>query len=330
VNLSALVKRAFPGLVLASLAASAYLLASGISALIATVLLVDANHIAQPAAPVHAEAPRQGPVVDTVQLLERNPFDSVTGSLLPRSDDVEPELPPAPVDPLTAPACTDVDVYSTIVSTDPLWSTAVIQGPGEARGHVRRVGDIVGTRRLAFVGRNPVARSPAVWLLEDTTLCQALLFDGRPRRGIAGPKPPAMPAPPPSPPTAAPAPRQQRPLPADLAAKIRRVSATEFHIQRSAIDRIMADSATLVRGSRMRPVRNNGAVSGFRLSRIGAQTLFGHLGLLDGDVVESINGFPLTAPDKALRAYALLRTASDLRVRLLRGGRPLTLDYRIR
>jgi general secretion pathway protein C len=333
VNLPAFVKHAFPGLVLASLAASAYLLASGTSALIATALLVDADQIVRPADPVHSEAPRQEQVIDTVQLLERNPFDSVTGSLLPRPDDVELEPPPAPLDPLNAPVCTDVDVYSTIVSTDPLWSTAVIQGPGESRGHVRRVGDIVGTRQLAFVGRNPVARSPAVWLLEDTTLCQALLFDGRPRRGVAGPKPPAMPAPappPPSPPTAAPAPRQQSPLPADLAAKIRRVSATEFHMQRSAIDRIMADYAALVRGSRMRPVRNNGAVSGFRLSRIGAQTLFGHLGLLDGDVVESINGFPLTAPDKALRAYASLRTASELRVRLLRGGRPLTLDYRIR
>jgi general secretion pathway protein C len=225
-----------------------------------------------------------------------------------------------------------VDIYSTIVSADPLWSSAVIQGHGEARGHVRRVGDTVGSRRIAFVGRNPVANSPAVWLEENATLCQALLFDGRPR-GAAAPKPATV-APPPAAPPPAPAapakPGAPSPLPADISAKIRRISTTEFLIDRSAIDRIMTDYAALVRGSRMRPVRNNGAVSGFRLDRIGPQTLLGHLGLSDGDVVESINGFPLTAPDKALRAYASLRTASELRVRLARGGKPMTLEYRIR
>jgi general secretion pathway protein C len=333
VNFPAFVKRAFPGLVLALLAASAYLVASGVSALVDTALLVDATDLTRYAGPASTEAPRQERAFDTAALLERNPFDSATGSLLRRASEAAVEAPPPPVDPLNAPACAEVDVYSTIVSTDPLWSSAVIQGPGEARGHVRRVGDTVGSRRLAFVGRNPVARSPAVWLEEDAALCQALLFDGSPRRGTAAPKPvpaarpPAMPSPPPAPPAP---PRQQRPLPGDLAAKIRRVSATEFLIDRSAIDRIMADYAALIRGSRVRPVRNDGSVSGFRLDRIGPQTLFGHLGLSDGDVVESINGFPLTAPDKALRAYATLRTASELRVRMVRGGKPVTIDYRIR
>jgi general secretion pathway protein C len=332
VNFPVFAKRAFPGLVLALLTTSAYLVASGISALIETALLLDATDLTRTTQLAPTEKPKHERSFDTAALLKRNPFDSVTGSLLPKPSETAVEPPPPPLDPLNAPSCTDVDVYSTIVSTDPFWSSAVIQGPGETRGHVRRAGDTVGARRIAFVGRNPVARSPAVWLEENTTLCQALLFNGRPR-GSAAPKPaPAVP-PPAAPPPAAAAPakpRAQTPLPADISSKIRRVSATEFEIDRSAIDRIMADYAALVRGSRIRPVRNNGAVSGFRLDRIGPQTLLGHLGLSNGDVVESINGFPLTAPDKALRAYASLRTASELRVRLMRGGKPMTLDYRIR
>ena len=330
-NLPVFAKRAFPGLVLTLLATSAYLVASGTSALIATALLLEPKDLTRAALPAStAEARHEERVFDTAALLERNPFDSVTGSLLPRPNETAIEPPPPPLDPLSAPSCTEVDVYSTIVSTDPFWSSAVIQGPGEARGHVRRVGDIVGSRRIAFVGRNPVAHSPAVWLEENATLCQALLFNGRPR-GAPAPKPAPAAAPPAAPPPAAPPkPRAPTPLPADISAKIRRISATEFQIDRSAIDRIMADYASLVRGSRMRPVRNNASVSGFRLDRIGPQTLLGHLGMADGDVVESINGFPLTAPDKALRAYASLRTASELRVRLIRGGKPMTLDYRIR
>jgi general secretion pathway protein C len=332
VNFPVLAKCAFPGFVLALLAASAFLLARGVSALLETALLVDVAELTRYSGRAHAEKPPNDADSDADALLRRNPFDSVTGSLLKEPGEIEAEPPPPPLDPLNAPVCREVDVYSTIVSTDPLWSSAVIQGPGEARGHVRRVGDVVGSRQLAFVGRNPVARSPAVWLVEDATLCQALLFDGSPRRAVGGAKPPPAPPPPPPAPAAPPPkmPRPQAALPPDLAAKIRKVSATEFLVDRSAIDRIMADYAGLVRGSRMRPVKNNGAVSGFRLARIGQQTLLGQLGLLDGDVIQAINGFPLTAPDKALRAYASLRTASELRVQLLRGGRGMTIDYRIR
>jgi general secretion pathway protein C len=331
VNFPVFAKRAFPAVVLALLATSAYLLAWGVSALFETALLVDVADLTRYSPPARPESRPNDSHSDADALLRRNPFDSVTGSLLQEPGEVEAASPPPPpLDPLNAPVCSEVDVYSTIVSTDPLWSSAVIQGPGEARGHIRRVGDVVGSRQLAFIGRNPVALSPAVWFVEDATLCQALLFDGRPRRGGA-----AKPAPPPQPRAgpAAPAktPQPQPALPPDLAAKIRRVSATEFLIERNAIDRIMADYAALIRGSRMRPVKNNdGSVSGFGLARIGQQTLLGQLGFLDGDVIQSINGFPLTAPDKALRAYASLRTASELRIQLLRGGRAATIDYRIR
>ena len=53
------------------------------------------------------------------------------------------------------------------------------------------------------------------------------------------------------------------------------------------------------------------------------------LGIRDGDRVESINGFNLANPEKALEAYAPLRTASTLSVKLTRQGRPLSIDYRI-
>jgi general secretion pathway protein C len=54
--------------------------------------------------------------------------------------------------------------------------------------------------------------------------------------------------------------------------------------------------------------------------------------LLDGaaDVLLSLDGIPLTAPDRMLEAYARVRTEERVRVVVLRDGRQLQLDYQVR
>jgi general secretion pathway protein C len=304
-------------------------MANGANAIIAAELLPDAAGLARAAAGVDSSAPASEPRRSAAALIERNPFDSRTGALLPRAPQGAEPVVAAPVDPLRAPRCAGVDVHSTAVSSDPLWSSAVVKAAGDARGSMRRVGDVVGTREVVYIGRNPVEAGPAVWLIENGALCQSLLFD-RPPPQATPPKAPAPVAPPRPAPASRAAVPGPAPLPSALAAKIQRVSATEFLIERSAVDQIISDYARLVRGARTRPVQVNGALTGFRLGRIGPESLFGRLGLANGDEVRSINGFKLTSPEKALRAYATLRTASRLSLQLVRQGRALTIDYRIR
>jgi general secretion pathway protein C len=43
--------------------------------------------------------------------------------------------------------------------------------------------------------------------------------------------------------------------------------------------------------------------------------------------VREINGFDLTSPERALEAYVSLRSATELRVGLLRSGAPVTRTY---
>jgi general secretion pathway protein C len=66
-----------------------------------------------------------------------------------------------------------------------------------------------------------------------------------------------------------------------------------------------------------------------RVLRIRPDTLLGKLGMVNGDIIQSINGFPLSAPDKALQAYARLRTASNIALRIERKGKPMTIDLHI-
>jgi general secretion pathway protein C len=56
-------------------------------------------------------------------------------------------------------------------------------------------------------------------------------------------------------------------------------------------------------------------------------SLFGALGLENGDALESINGFEIANPEKALEAYARLRSAERLTMSLTRKGRHMNLDY---
>jgi general secretion pathway protein C len=59
-------------------------------------------------------------------------------------------------------------------------------------------------------------------------------------------------------------------------------------------------------------------------------TLLGVLGFQNGDRLETINGFNMSSPEKALEAYARLRTAKGLNVKINRRGKPMSLDYHIK
>ena len=119
-------------------------------------------------------------------------------------------------------------------------------------------------------------------------------------------------------------------LPADIASKIQKVSDTEFNVDRSVVDKILENQAELMRSARIVPESKDGKVVGIRMFGIRPDTLLGTLGMQNGDRLESINGFNMSSPEKALEAYARLRTASNLNVKLNRRGNPVSIDYRIK
>jgi general secretion pathway protein C len=267
------------------------------------------------------DAPRNAVPAGAV-ILERNVFDSITGPLPKPSE--PPPAPAPPVDPLRAPRCAGVRVVATTQSQNPLESTAMVETGDEPRASVRRVGDAVGHRRVAFIGRNPVEWSPAVWLSGDDGLCQTVLFDQPPPPG------PAAPAAPVANPKMAARGGGASTLPAALAAKIERLSPTSFGIDRSAFEAMVESATTLLRSVRLRPAQVDGKVVGFELRRVPPGSLLDVIGLKSGDRLLSVNGYELAGPAAALQAYAKLRTASTIRVRATRGGTPLELEYRIR
>jgi general secretion pathway protein C len=318
-QLDQLLKRHFWGPTLVLTSVAAFFGARGVGNLFGASLGADDKQLASPpmatkAAPTASNTTPKATSADPI--LARNPFDSVTGPLLRGiGTDENPVGPPVDMsDPLNAPICDGVKVLIIAASSDPDWSFAALSAPGDAKSQLRRRGGDFGGKEVKFVGWD------RVWLTGGGQLCQALLF-----------QPPQAPQTTPVASQAAPPPAGGAgAVPDDIKKGIQRISATEFNIDRGVVDKILENQAELMKQARIVPEQENGKVVGIRLFGVRNDTLLGALGMENGDRLQSINGFDMTSPEKALEAYARLRTADHMTVAINRKGANTNLDYNIK
>lgn len=320
IQLDQLLKRHFwvPTLALTSIAS--FFGARGVGNLFGASLGPDDKQLASvpmstKAVPTASGATEKATSADPI--LSRNAFDSQTGPLLGATGI---DLPGSGAqvdlsDPMNAPMCEGVKVLIIAASSDPDWSFAAMQSPGDQKSVLRRRGGDFGGKKIEFVGWD------RVWLDNGGQLCQAKLFN------------------PEAPPSTTPAPiAQSMPptrggpgsVPEDIKKGIQRVSATEFNVDRSVVDKVLENQAELMKQARIVPEQENGKVVGIRLFGVRPDTLLGVLGMENGDRLQSINGFDMTSPEKALEAYARLRTADHMTVSVNRKGSNMNLDYNIK
>jgi general secretion pathway protein C len=304
------IQHALSGSALTAIALSAYFQARGITHLLAATrpssTEPQAQQRAQPAptTPLRARA-------SAAAILARNAFDSITGPLRRSSTPSVPPLVRHDVDPLFAPACSKPHVLIISEASDPRWSLAAFRVTDSNRTELHRMGEQVMGQRIEFIGFNPVVRSPAVWLSSPENLCQALLFP----RGTAAAKADSGTV------QSADSPATGNAgVPNTIASKIRKLSDTEYEIERSAIDQIIDNQLELTRNLRLIPEAKDGKVIGIRVFGIRPGSLPALLGLQNSDLLESINGYSMANPEDALQAYTQLRRASALDVRLQRHG----------
>jgi len=111
---------------------------------------------------------------------------------------------------------------------------------------------------------------------------------------------------------------------------IRKVGDSKYEIQRSALNKVLANTSMLARSARIVPSVRNGKPNGFKLYAIRPGSLYSLLGMTNGDTINAINGHPITTPDKALEVYTNLRSASHVAIAFTRRGATVTHEYNIR
>lgn len=297
---------------------AAYFQASGVAQLVGATVAQGA-----PKAPSTRTASPSSQPAPTAEktagpILARNAFDSVTGPL----DGVKlgPNAgAPVPIkngnDPYQDPPCSGVKVSLITASDDPAWSFAALSG-SDGKSQLRRTGDAVGSAQVVHIGWYPNAPEPAphVWLNDSGTRCVVTAGALEPKKAAETKKTDPKDTPP----------GDKKLVPPEIGDKIHKISDTQFQVERSAVPQIIQNYAQLAAGLRTRPTKD-----GVRMSGIKSNSILSTLGMKNGDILKTINGYDMGDQDKALEAYAKLKTASKLTIVLDRGGSPTTLDIGI-
>ena len=326
-------RRAVLGIILATLTATAYFFAQGSTQLLASAFLDVAHAEAEPTtsrARVAAASSRPTREELGRAMLDRNVFDRGTGSVswdppvvaVAEADEVD-----GPAEPVIAPPGPDEMpprcegsirlVASWLRTREPDQSFAAItNAAGVALLYL--VGMRVDDREITDIRRDAVILHPA-----GAPYCSISMFGAQPSVATPRPAPPAAVV-------AAAEPAEGGVEQSELDSNIQQISETSYAVNRTLVDRLLSNQAELMRTARVIPHEVDGRVVGVKIYGIRRSSVLGRLGIQNGDMLRSLNGYDLTEPDRVLEAYTRLRSADRLSLSIERRGAPVAMDYQIR
>lgn len=112
---------------------------------------------------------------------------------------------------------------------------------------------------------------------------------------------------------------------------VKKVSETEFEIKRADLLKHTSDLSSILMQARVVPARRGGSgeIYGYRVVEMQPNSIYTQLGLQVMDVITGVNGTPVTNPQQAMELYQTLRNSSNVKLQLERGGRNISVDYKI-
>jgi general secretion pathway protein C len=108
------------------------------------------------------------------------------------------------------------------------------------------------------------------------------------------------------------------------------VGAGSFVVDQRALNAALDNIGQAMTDARLLPSTKDGKVEGFRASEVKPNGVFGMVGIRNGDVLKSINDFPIDSPEKAIQSFVSLKGQSRIKLDLIRDGQPVTFTYDIR
>lgn len=336
-------------IVLASLATSAYFFAQGTTSLLAAKLfgLDEVEAPARRASRGSSQLAPQRQRRTAERIIARNIFEPRAEVAEGTVAETAPQVAVA-IDLATqnAPPCAaELRMTGAMIHpTMPEWSYVSL-AQGQTGPLLYRPGGTFAGRQVIRIDAGPDPESPPlpggirrprtrVVLQDGSGYCQIDMFYTRTGTQAAAPAagpvtaavvPPGGPTGPTPPPAAA----GPEITPADLDQGITRASDTSYVVQRSLMERALAQDNSLFASARLIPNEQNGAVSGMKVYGIRRSSVLGRLGLQNGDVLQNVNGAPMTSADELMQAYSSLGRSGNFAISVVRRGQPMTIQYQV-
>jgi general secretion pathway protein C len=111
---------------------------------------------------------------------------------------------------------------------------------------------------------------------------------------------------------------------------VRQIGPRSYEVSRNDLDKALANPNELLMQARVVPSFRDGKSEGFKLSAIRPDSLYGRIGLQNGDVLQRINGLSLDSVERGLEAYQKMRESPRLELDVTRNGQPMRLTYSVR
>lgn len=280
-------------LILAGIAVALYLLVD-IAFLVLEINTPPPETPQQAATGTIAADTTKDPIETYAVIVERNLFRTTDRPLV--ADPMDPGM----LEVTTLP----IDLYGTIAGEEGR-GYAVIEERDKKRQRLYRVGDRVAGAVIVKILRNAVVLR--VGEKDQVLKKKEIVARGSGRLPAAGrpgpspaPAPEAAPRPPARPPQAPPG------SPSDLASLLTQARVTP-HVTAGM----------------------SGKPDGVLISEIQPGSLFENVGLVNGDIIQEVNGKPVTGVADLVSLYRELRPGANLSVKVSRTGRPVVLNHTV-
>ncbi len=296
-------KRLFVPLYLLLIAAGAYIVADTINLLIGSRLEAS---IEIPRAPIPKGVPRvlEASPDDLSKIIEGNIFNSkARGS---KSVEMAPSegalsLPRVPLAVL---------LVGTVVGPP---SFAVLEDPKSHEQTLYRAGESVGAEaRIVSILRNEIVvergeRGPQEKIVVN-------LFPGQGESPGASATPGAAPA----------------STPSGVGSGIRQVTSDKWMVDRREIEAVVENMPQFLTKARLIPNFTDGKPDGFRIFAIDPGSVYSKIGLVNGDILQRINGVEIKDPANFARVFQQLKDEREITIDLVRNSKRETFTYEIR
>jgi len=105
--------------------------------------------------------------------------------------------------------------------------------------------------------------------------------------------------------------------------------AINKQVNRGYIQEKIRNFSTLLSQARVTPHFTDNKPDGFTISEIVKGSMYEDMGLLDGDVIQKVNGEEVTGAEQAMRMYRELQSATFIDIEVQRNGTVQQISYTI-